>query len=391
MELQRIGQALSFRRIGAIYVWVLIIIVFSAISPDEFMSTGTIQAVFNGYSISGLAALAILLPLVTGTYDVSVGGNISVSGVICAALLIHTSLPVAVVVILTLLCGVVVGLVNTLVVVVLRIPSLIGTLAVAGIADALSVAFSGNQILSSPAVAGSFSKYLSQANWGGYTIPVLFVLVIMVVLDWVLKQTAAGRYGYAVGFDPNVARLAGIRVPATQAGSLIVSGVIGSFAGVVLTAHVASATPGSGDAYLLPAFAAVFLGSTQFKARRFNALGTVIAVFMLGTGQYGLVIAGGPTWSPNVFQGVALIAAIGLTHLGDPNRVPLRARRPGRVAPDGSGAAGADGAEPNGAGPGGAGPDGADRGGAGPGGADQGGGPPAGAGDDRLQTGAVAS
>ena len=97
---------------------------------------------------------------------------------------------------------------------------------------------------------------------------------------------------------------------------MVLSGVLGAFAGVILTAHVASASPNSGDTYLLPAFAAVFVGATQFKAKRFNALGTLIAVYMLGTGQYGLVIAGAPTWTPNLFQGVALIAAIGLTHLG---------------------------------------------------------------------------
>lgn len=324
MDLHRVTQALSFRRIGAVYVWILIIVVFCAMSPDVFMTSGTVRAVANDYSISGIAALAILLPLVAGTYDVSVGGNISLSSVVCASLLMHTGWGIPVVVAITLGVGALVGLVNSLVVVTLRIPSLIGTLAVGGIAVALSVAFSGNQTLSSPAVGGSFSNYFSQISWNSFTIPFLFVLVIMLLLDLVLTQTAAGRYGYAVGFDPEVSRLAGIRVASTQVVALVVSGVIGAFAGIVLTAHVASATPGGGNTYLLPAFAAVFLGSTQFKAKRFNAIGTVLAVFMLGTGQYGLVVAGAPSWSPTVFQGVALIAAIGLTHLGDPNRVRRR-------------------------------------------------------------------
>lgn len=325
MNWKRIGQAVSFRNIGAIYVWVLIIIIFSAISPHNFMTATSVSQVVNSNSIAALAALAILLPLVTGIYDVSIGGNISLSSVTCGFLLINTSLPTGVVVLITLCVGIAIGLVNTVVCVTLRIPSLIGTLAVSGIADALSVALSGNQTISNPRVAGSFGTQFSAASWGGFTIPVLFVLFLVVVLDLVLKQTATGRYGYAVGFDENVARLAGVRSAATQTGALVVSGVIGSFTGVVLTAHVASATPGSGDAFLLPAFAAVFLGATQFKAKRFNAAGTAIAVFMLGTGQYGLIIAGAPTWTPNVFQGVALIAAIGLTQLGSsPSRRRLR-------------------------------------------------------------------
>jgi ribose/xylose/arabinose/galactoside ABC-type transport system permease subunit len=89
--------------------------------------------------------------------------------------------------------------------------------------------------------------------------------------------------------------------------------MLGAFAGLVLTAQVASASPMNGDGFLLPAFAAVFLGATQFRLKRFSAWGAVLAVFMLGTGQYGLLLAGAPQWTPNVFQGLALIAAIGLS------------------------------------------------------------------------------
>lgn len=325
-HLRRIAPALGFRRIGAIYVWIVIVAVFIGLSPHVFMSANTARAVANGYAISGLAALAILVPIVTGVWDVSIGGNISLSSVVAAALLIHTGWPIGVVALVALATGAILGAVNAIVVVFLKIPSLIGTLAVGGIAGAFSIAFSGNQTLSSPRVAGSFSTYFSQARWDGYTVPILFVVVIMVVLDLVLTQTASGRYAYAVGFDDAVARLAGVRVRATQTSALVISGVVGSFAGLVLTAHVASATPESGNSYLLPAFAAVFVGATQFKAKRFNALGTVIAVFMLGTGQYGLVVAGAPSWSPTIFQGVALIAAIALTHLGT-GSVALRRKR----------------------------------------------------------------
>ena len=309
-------EDLSFRRIGAVYVWLIIIVVFCILSPDIFMTKGTVTAIANNYAISGIAAIAILLPLVTGIFDVSIGGNISLSSVICASLLIHLHWPIAIVLLCTLGVGATIGLVNSFVVVVLRIPSLIGTLAVAGIADALSIAFSGNQSISSPALIGAFGNAFSQLQLGGFSISVLYLLVLVIIVDVVLRQTATGRYSYAVGFDPEVSRLAGVRVRGLQVWTLVLSGVLGAFAGVILTAHVASASPNSGDTYLLPAFAAVFVGATQFKAKRFNALGTLIAVYMLGTGQYGLVIAGAPTWTPNLFQGVALIAAIGLTHLG---------------------------------------------------------------------------
>src|SRR6266851_649842 len=310
-------QKLSPGNVGAVYVWVLIIAFFVVLVPHHFLTQHTIPNVVNEYSISGLAALAVLVPMASGTFDASIGGNMSLSGVICAYLLIHTSLSVPVVVLITLAAGAALGLFNALVVVVLGISSLIGTLATWLIADALSVAVSGNATISSPRVSGSFSQDLSLATWAGFAIPILYVGIIAVLIGVTLSRTVSGRYVYAVGFNTQAARLAGIRVKAIQTGSLLCSGIVGAFAGIVLTAHVSSATPITGDSYLLPAFAAVFVGATQFSAKRFNALGTVIAVFMLGTGQYGLLVAGAPQWTPNVFQGLALVAAIGLTHLHD--------------------------------------------------------------------------
>lgn len=324
LDTGELRQNLSFGRIGVLYVWLLIIVVFSATIPDLFPTAATARAVVNNNAIAGLAALAVLVPMVSGAFDASIGGNISLSSVVCAYLFINTELPIAAVVGLTLGVGALIGLANTLVVVILQIPSLIGTLAMWLITGALSIAVSGNATISSPRVGGRFGEVFSQASWNGVTIPVLFVLVLMVVLGVVLTQTALGRYTYAVGFDPEVARLAGVRVRTIQAMSLVCAGVIGAFAGVVLTARTASATPGIGDSYLLPAFAAVFLGATQFRAKRFNAVGTILAVFMLGTGQYGLVLAGAAPWTPNIFQGLALIAAIGFTHLYGASRVRIR-------------------------------------------------------------------
>jgi ribose transport system permease protein len=316
---------LSFSEIGALYTWLVVIVVFSLWVPDVFPTVRTIQAIANNYAIAALAGLAILMPVAAGVFDASVGGSISLAGVVCAWLLINTGYPIAVVVLLSLLVGAAIGLFNAFSVVVLRIPAFIATLATWLIADSLSVAVSGNQVISGSRVSGDFAK-IAQGQVHGFTLIVIYVLVLMAVLGVFLTQTGAGRFVYAVGFDPEVARLAGVRVKSLQTTALIVSGIIGAFAGVVLTSQVASATPGGGDSYLLPAFAAVFLGATQFRAKRFNAIGTVIATYLLGTGEYGLLLAGAPQWTPNVFQGLALIVAIGLTELSG-TRSPTRRRR----------------------------------------------------------------
>src|SRR5882724_12192 len=144
---------LSFGNIGAIYTWALIIVVFTIWVPDLFPTGQTVDAIANNFAIGGLAALAILVPIASGTFDASVGGTISLSAVVCAWLMLHTGYSIPVVVLLTLLVGVAIGLFNALAVVVLRIPALIATLATWLIADSLSVAVSGNQTVSAARIS----------------------------------------------------------------------------------------------------------------------------------------------------------------------------------------------------------------------------------------------
>jgi ribose transport system permease protein len=311
---------LSPRRIGAIYVWLLIIVVFGVTKPQLFLSSQTALGIANSYAIAGIAALALLVPLSAGAFDVSIGATMSLVGVVVAKLLLETTFPVWVIVLLGLAVGMAVGLVNSFIVVILKVPSLIGTLAVLGIADALAVGVSGNATLSGPRLSGSFSTGLTHSVLWRYTLPIVYVVVLMVVLGVVLERTQFGRFIYAVGFNAAAARLAGLRVQVLQAAALMIGGLIAAWGGIVLTAQLGSSTPSAGDSYLLPAFAAVFLGSTQFRAPRFNAWGTVVAVFMLATGQYGLLLSGAPSWTPDVFQGVALVAAVGLTQVSGRRR-----------------------------------------------------------------------
>jgi ribose transport system permease protein len=218
-----------------------------------------------------------------------------------------------------LAAGAAVGLVNSVVVVALRIPSLIGTLAVMGIVGAVAIGVSGNKTVSGPRLAGSFGE-IAQGSVHDFAWPVIYVVVLMILLGIFLEQTQTGRYLYATGFSADAARLAGLRVARLQTGSLVIAGILGAWAGIVLTAQLSSSTPSAGSSYLLPAFAAVFLGATQFRDLRFNAWGTVVAVFMLATGQYGLLLSGAPQWTPDVFQGTALIAAVGVTQIGSRRR-----------------------------------------------------------------------
>jgi ribose transport system permease protein len=150
----------------------------------------------------------------------------------------------------------------------------------------------------------------------------------MIVIGLATEQTQSGRNAYAVGFDPAVAKLSGLRVGWIRIVSLILCALVAAVAGLCLTGQVQAASPDVGPSYLLPAFAGVFLGATQIRAPRFNAWGTVVAVLVLATGNYGLLLSGGPSWTPQIFNGAALILAVAAAGIGSGSlAIPVRWRR----------------------------------------------------------------
>jgi ribose transport system permease protein len=303
---------LAFTNIGVVYVWIGVMIVFSLWAPDTFPTWATVKSVLNQNAISGLIALALVVPLSARVFDLSVGNAVGLSNILVAWLLIDKGVAVVPAIILTVAAGLAIGLVNAFVVVGARIDSFIGTLATGSLLAAASSLISKDQPIIGPALGGSFGK-IATTNVAGIQLPVFFLLLVAVGLWFVQSYTVVGRRIYATGFNESGARLAGIRTSRLRLASLIISGVVAGIAGVLLASQVSSGSPDIGPPYLLDAFAAAFLGATQFGGR-FNAWGTIMAVLLLGTGKTGLVLVGAQPWAESMFSGVVLLAALALTN-----------------------------------------------------------------------------
>jgi ribose transport system permease protein len=308
------SSKLSFRNIGAIYVLLLEIIIFSIWLPETFPRVATIDQILNSNAITGLAALAIIVPLATRTFDLSFAYVMSLSGVTAAYFVVHNQMSVLLAMLLGIGAALIIGLINATVVVVMKIDSFIGTLATGSLVQAFITFVTNDTSVNGTALGGRFSTF-AQKTVGGITLPVFYALAVAVLLWVALEHTATGRRLYATGFNIEAARLANIRVNRLRFVSLLVSSLLAGFAGVVLASTISAGSPTSGSAYLLPAFAAVFVGATQFKNGRFNAWGTIVAVLMLGTGIIGLALASAPPWAANMFTGIVLIAALSATGL----------------------------------------------------------------------------
>lgn len=311
----RITELLGFRNISAIYIFVILFVIFAIWIPETFLTATTWRTLIDSQSFVGLAAVALVLPFAAGAFNLAIGTQVGVAGIIVGAMIGKSGQPVAISIALTIVIGVLIGLGTGLLVVKAKIDSLIATLGVSSLLAALVTAISnGEQILNLPP---EFSQ-LGTNTFFGLTYPVITLLVVSVLVWYVLERTPLGRRVYATGGNVDAARLAGVRTGAVIVGSLMACGAIAALAGVLIAARLANADPTVGPSYLLPAFTAAFLGSTQFRGGRFNVWGTVVAVYVLALGVKGLQLGGAPVWIPDAFNGASLLIAVGMARFTAP-------------------------------------------------------------------------
>jgi ribose transport system permease protein len=308
--MKRFPRSLGFEKFSGVYLWAAFIVVFSVLSPDLFASSVTLHSVAAGKAVSAILALAIVVPLVCGVYDLSVGANINFTTIVVVKLLTKGwSIPAAV--LFGVLTGVAIGFVNGFIVVKLKVNSFITTLGTASIISALQVIVTDNRQPLPPSLPAWRS--LTQTKVFGFQIIVLYMLIIALILWWALNHTPFGRYLYAIGGSPEAARLSGVKVDKYTWFSLIVSGGLCGIAGVFY-GSIAGPSLSFGGSLLLPAFAAVFLGSTQITPGRFNVWGSVLAIYVLATGVKGLQLLTDVQWLDPMFSGVALVAAVAIAN-----------------------------------------------------------------------------
>ena len=302
---------LGFDKYSGLYVWAVLVIVFSLWIPDLFLSWDNAKTILSFQAISTTVALGLIVPVAAGAFDLTIAGTLTVSACFTAwALLNHKGVVFATVG--ALLIGVLIGLANALVVVKFKVDSFIGTLGMSSILAAIAYMITGGGQLVLPEAGYYPFLDFARQQWFGISASVYYAAFIALVIWWVLEYTPGGRYLYAVGGNPVAARLAGVKVGRIVMLSFIASAVVSSFAGILLLSTTGNGAPDVGANYLLPAFSAVFLGATQIRPGRVNVVGTLVAILLLATGVTGLQLGGAPSYVTQLFNGVALIVAMAL-------------------------------------------------------------------------------
>lgn len=302
-------RILSFRNASALWVLGVIILIFSVMIPETFLAARTWTSMLDTQAIVAITAVALVLPLSAGAFNLAVGSQVGVSSIMVGWLLIPVGLPIWLSITLTLVASGVIGGLTAILIVQLRIDSFIASMGASSLLGALVTFISGGrQILGMPE---AFVDFGTDRLWG-LTYPFLVMLALALVVWYVLERTPLGRRIYATGGNPEAARLSGVNVGAVVIGTMVACGLLTGVAGVLVTARLGNADPTLGPAYLLPAFTAAFLGSTQFYRGRFNVCGAVLSVYVLAAGVKGLQLSGASPWITDGFSGAALLLAVGL-------------------------------------------------------------------------------
>ncbi|GAC1592110.1 MAG: ABC transporter permease [Acidimicrobiales bacterium] len=303
---------MSFRNASAVYIFAVLFIAFSAWEPTTFLAGQTWRSLFANLAIPGLVAVALVVPLAAGVVNLAVGAQVGVGGIVVAWMLSRWGTPIPVAIAVTLAIGVAIGVAMALLIVGARISSFIATLGLSSVLTAIIAWVSGSQQILN---LGSGFQAIATRKLFGVTYPVYVLAVVALSVWYCLERTPAGRRVYATGGNLEAARLAGVRTTRVIVLAAITCGLITAVAGVLESAQLATGDPTISTSYLLPAFAAAFLGSTQFKRGRFNVGGTLLSVLVLAMGVQGLQLAGAPIWLPDLFNGAALLLAVGFAQI----------------------------------------------------------------------------
>jgi ribose transport system permease protein len=318
---------------SALYLLVAIFLLFGLWIPNTFLTATTFKVVGGDQVVVAVLALALLIPLTAGVFDLSVGNMLAFSLVIVSWFQANTGLNGFVSSVLAVLACGAVGFVSGLVVVRFRVDSFIATLGMSQILAAATLYISSNKQIVG-VLSPTFLEF-GRKELLGIPVVVYYLVALALVIWYVLAFTPLGRHLFATGANAEAARLSGVRTDRLVWGSLVGSGVIAGIGGVIYGAKIGSFSNSFGPPLLFPAFAAVFFGSTQFKSRP-NVWGTLLAVYTLAFGVKGLQLAfaSGVYWITPLFNGVALVLAVALAARSG----AIARRRRSLTGPSGAGA-----------------------------------------------------
>lgn len=301
----------AISRYGTLSTLILLVMVFSVARPEVFATRINFLHILNQSAILLAVASGLTVCLVVGLFDLSIAAVATAGNYLVVALLVAQGGDAAVwpaILVVLAACGLI-GVASGGIVSYLGVPAFVGTLAVGSILSGIVIGVSQSRTI----VGGIPDAFLAlgQEQSLGVPNPVLIVAVVLGFLWVLLEHTQTGRNLYAIGGNKEAARLSGIPVRRYALLALAISAMCAGLGGMISAANLGAGRPtGVGDAYLLNAFAAAFIGASTLRPGQFHILGTIVGVLIIAVIGNGLSMLGVPTYWQYIVQGGLLILAM---------------------------------------------------------------------------------
>jgi ribose transport system permease protein len=312
-SLARVFSGPSLERWALVFAWAVVILIFSLVEPSTYFTSGNFQTIFGSQAVLLMLALGLVLPLTTGDFDLSIASNLSLSAMLIAVLNTEHGVGIVAAILIGLGASTLLGVINGGLVVLIGIDSFIVTLGTGTVALGLVQWISNSNDITG--TSAGLTTWTIGNQVLGFPLIFYYGIAATLILFYVFEFTPLGRRLLFVGRGRSVSRLSGLRVTRIRWGSFIMCGFFAGLAGIMYAGSLGGADPASGQTFLLPAFAACFLGATAIRPGRFNAIGTFIAVYFLVSGITGLQLLGVQNFVQSLFYGGALVIAVALSQL----------------------------------------------------------------------------
>jgi ribose transport system permease protein len=307
------GLALGFaKQYSLVLLLVASFILYSTWGKTSsvFLTTANMRNMVASQAVIGVLTLGILVTMVSGNFDLSVGNIAGLSQVMTASFYANHHVNLILGVFLGIAIGAFVGGINGLLVTILRVDPFIITLGTASAILGYIDWYTKDQAI----VNGIPSQLINFGKNNLLGVPdIVWVLALVaVVIYYLLEHTPYGRNLHAIGSNRAAARLVGIRVERSIACAFVINGIFAGIAGVLMLARAGAGNPQVPPTLALTALAGAFLGAASFKVGRLNVPGTIVALLFLAVNITGLTFAGVANWINEMFTGLSLIFAIAL-------------------------------------------------------------------------------
>ncbi|UJR58338.1 ABC transporter permease [Dickeya zeae] len=307
-----------FYKWGMLITVVLLIALFG-LASDNFLDPNNIINILRSIAIVTVIAIAVSISLSVGGFDLSVGSTASLANALVISLFVWHGFSTTGAIVLTLALCLLVGLFNAFLIVILRIPDMLATLASLFVIQGVAMTYSyggsitQNMLLPSGEMAeGVIPEVFS--TLGHVPVIVVIMLVVTILVQLYMSLTKHGRRMYAIGGNPEAARLAGIRTARYRVLAYLLSSLLAALGGILLASRIGSSQVNAGGGYLMDAVAAAYIGFSLAGSGKPNALGTLVGAVILGVLQNGLVMLSVPYYAMDIIKGLVLALALAMTY-----------------------------------------------------------------------------